>query len=162
MRCSQKLSCATIVYMPCCETWSDVSQDLLKHGEQKRMREALALKMQQLLPENAYLLCSDSKTPSSQAHYHVTHPEHGSAQCNSSSSSRTAGTSNSSSSTGDRGAVGQAPCVLGATRVRPCCPSCVQPDVFEGEFFQLSDSETTGLATPVPERCSQVDPKHSR
>jgi hypothetical protein len=29
--------------------------------------------------------------------------------------------------------MGQAPCVLGATRVRPCCPTCVQPDVFEGE-----------------------------
>lgn len=118
---------------------SHMSQDLLKHGEQTRMHEVLASEMEQLLPQEAYVLCSGSNTPSSQANYHVTQPQHDSAhQNNSSSTYSTAGasqinSSSSSNSPGSRSAMGQAPCVLGATRVRPCCPTCVQPDVFEGE-----------------------------
>lgn len=101
------------------------------------MREVLASKIEQLLPQDAYLLCSGSKTPSSQARYHIIRPQHKSVQQDSSSLHSTAGAGNisGSSSTGSRSAVGQAPCVLGASRVRPCCHACVQPDVFVGECF---------------------------
>jgi hypothetical protein len=94
-------------------------QDLLQHGEKGRLQGVLQQQMQQILPPDAYQLCTSNVTHS-QAHYHITQP-----QDQAGDQARGAGTSSSS--------VRRPPCVLGATRVRPCCPACLEPDVFIGE-----------------------------
>jgi hypothetical protein len=76
--------------------------------------------MQQILPPDAYQLCSSNVTHS-QAHYHITQPPDGAGD-------QAGGAGMSSSS------VRRPPCVLGATRVRPCCPACLEPDVFVGKI----------------------------
>jgi hypothetical protein len=48
-------------------------QDLLQHGEKGRLQGVLQQHMQQILPPDAYQLCSSNVTHS-QAHYHITQP----------------------------------------------------------------------------------------
>lgn len=118
-----------------------LQQDVLHHGEKKRLGGVLRREMEQLLPPDAHQLCSSgprvNASSSSAAHCHIIPPTSAEPQQQASSSAiaqRASSTAQHNSAVANTAAPDlnqQPPCVLGATRVT--CPSCLQPDVFVGE-----------------------------